>query len=746
MHTWLTPRALVARPAAGGGDGLSLEPALPPALQPLQPTTNPMAHFVKWCKARFLHGYKQFSVLQQDSNDGRSDTEELLRAGQPPPQDSRAPSPAPSSPAPPPASVRDKERERTPSQERAARRERLPSPERPGRVKEQDKQAGDQNTTQPQPQPQPSPTNRHLNFEEFECDVSVEGGVDEAGQERQEFSFTLYDFDGHGKITKDDITGLVSTIYDTLGASIKVPHYGSKTIKVKLTVSPDKRAAMGSSDANGTSNPTYVNGVPPVAEHADDEPQTTPPTRVRFKRDLNVTIQERRPPRPRRTSSASVRRRPSAASTPAPAPAPAPAPVSAPPPPPPPQREREPSEDRGYVVHSCSSSCRSGAGSEGGDVEVDGSADEDDIEDEDDDGGRTCPATGLSPASVAAAAVASVAANVAANGCHSPHVKKRSSSMQRQELLQIIQANMEKMAKKSCSERTGLEERRHSHSGVHPHRHRHRQKKAAPPMSLSASNSPQRIYDYATTPYYVNLADKGENAPGDADTYRYVVCTPKHQPMYHNVPCRDRGHNRSRSHDLTTTNTHNHNHAHQHSHNHSHSHNPAAPLFRYTLLQEDNTSSVQAFNVRPAKSPAANRRTRLPPTAAGHTSSPHHLKHRNREQDQARAMAQVVQWLEQEFSASLNTRTTAGVQEVLINAKAHRTKSKSFTSPTEPAPAPSATTHPGPNISSNTPQSTPHEEEPAPSAGDVKQHEHHHVHEHIHHHYHHYQETPPVLV
>jgi hypothetical protein len=33
--------------------------------------------------------------------------------------------------------------------------------------------------------------------------LSLEGGVDLGGQERQEFSFTLYDFDGHGKITKD---------------------------------------------------------------------------------------------------------------------------------------------------------------------------------------------------------------------------------------------------------------------------------------------------------------------------------------------------------------------------------------------------------------------------------------------------------------------------------------------------------------------------------------------------------------
>lgn len=68
----------------------------------------------------------------------------------------------------------------------------------------------------------------------------------EGDRRRQEFSFTLYDFDGHGKITKDDIAGLVTTIYDTLGASIQVPPCGSKTIKVKLTVSPDQRASSSS--------------------------------------------------------------------------------------------------------------------------------------------------------------------------------------------------------------------------------------------------------------------------------------------------------------------------------------------------------------------------------------------------------------------------------------------------------------------------------------------------------------------
>lgn len=36
-----------------------------------------------------------------------------------------------------------------------------------------------------------------------------------------------------------DIAGIVSTIYDSIGKSVTVPHYGSKTIQVRLTVVPD---------------------------------------------------------------------------------------------------------------------------------------------------------------------------------------------------------------------------------------------------------------------------------------------------------------------------------------------------------------------------------------------------------------------------------------------------------------------------------------------------------------------------
>lgn len=90
-------------------------------------------------------------------------------------------------------------------------------------------------------------TTRHLEaveenrvkLDEFTCDVSVE----DASKKPQpiQFSFTLYDLDGHGKITKDDIGSIVSTIYDSIGKRVVVPHYGKKTINVKLTVSPDAK-------------------------------------------------------------------------------------------------------------------------------------------------------------------------------------------------------------------------------------------------------------------------------------------------------------------------------------------------------------------------------------------------------------------------------------------------------------------------------------------------------------------------
>lgn len=105
---------------------------------------------------------------------------------------------------------------------------------------------------------------------------------------------------------------------------------------------------------------------------------------------------------------------------------------------------------------------------------------------------------------------------------------------------------------------------------------------------------------------------------------------------------------------------------------------------------------------------------KFPQVVLGHTSSPHHLRHRNRQEDQARAMAQVVRWLEQEFSSN-----------VQCGDKKEKTKSSTWSNPEKQT---------GNNNSTFT-----------STESGVERHEHHHVHEHIHHHYHHYQETPIVV-
>jgi hypothetical protein len=78
-----------------------------------------------------------------------------------------------------------------------------------------------------------------------------------------QFSFTLYDVDGYGKITKDDIAGIVSTIYDSIGKTVVVPHYGKKTINVKLTVSPDaSKNLQSTANLEQKSNKKHNTGLP----------------------------------------------------------------------------------------------------------------------------------------------------------------------------------------------------------------------------------------------------------------------------------------------------------------------------------------------------------------------------------------------------------------------------------------------------------------------------------------------------
>ncbi|MEJ1276237.1 naked cuticle 1 [Cricetulus griseus] len=74
---------------------------------------------------------------------------------------------------------------------------------------------------------------KQLKFEELQCDVSVED------DSRQEWTFTLYDFDNNGKVTREDITSLLHTIYEVVDSSVNHSPTSSKTLRVKLTVAPD---------------------------------------------------------------------------------------------------------------------------------------------------------------------------------------------------------------------------------------------------------------------------------------------------------------------------------------------------------------------------------------------------------------------------------------------------------------------------------------------------------------------------
>ncbi|XP_010894876.2 protein naked cuticle homolog 1 isoform X3 [Esox lucius] len=93
----------------------------------------------------------------------------------------------------------------------------------------------------------PAGTQKQLQFEELECAVSVEE------DSRQEWTFTLYDFDNNGKVTREDITSLLHTIYEVVDASVNHSPSSSKTLRVKLSVAPDssqrwRSCAQGTAD------------------------------------------------------------------------------------------------------------------------------------------------------------------------------------------------------------------------------------------------------------------------------------------------------------------------------------------------------------------------------------------------------------------------------------------------------------------------------------------------------------------
>ncbi|XP_043274595.1 protein naked cuticle homolog isoform X2 [Venturia canescens] len=590
---------------------------------------------VKWWRARFLAGYKPFSVVGGTA-DG-SDSEELLACVAPP---------CNSSPLPPRILI-------TPE----------PILQNGGNPI----QTGTSTTTTPQTANDETnnsnnvgnPT-RQLSFEEFECDVSVAEG----DRRRQEFSFTLYDFDGHGKITKDDIAGLVTTIYDTLGASIQVPPCGSKTIKVKLTVSPDQRGtSLGSSSTQQqqqqqqqqTNNNGGATGVTTTGTKAATGASTTTATGTATISNASVKTthlpggnvangiatassscchvkhvsscshgnhHSRRAPRRRRA----LRTRPEpervveshsdedgdnvpagltmvngAATTTGVTPSPT--------------KQEELRRRVGPVAHMPASPYSNSS--------------EGDVSDESDASPTISPLTPLVT-----------------------NQRKRSGSMQRQQLLEIIQANMEK-----------------NNLSFHASRKRHQSEQLRIPVQSPYVVEP-------TSPPYIEERCKPSllNRQGTAAYHKPVrEHHHHHHPHQHPivslsklpVKCRSGGNVRKQR-------------------GHNSSPRSAPPQSLRNNLQQATIEDNVNINSSPMRNNLEQQPLILNPTAninnhinnqhnethyvqsqqSGKPGKKHQLKHETREQDQARAMAQVVRWLEREFSQNSAVASSAGRRHV----------------------------------------------------------------------------------
>ncbi|XP_063974051.1 protein naked cuticle homolog 1 [Diachasmimorpha longicaudata] len=482
---------------------------------------------VKWWRARFLAGYKPFSVVGGIAEG--SDSEELLAGG--------VGTPCNSSPLPPAtASLLV-----TPETQPVTANTPAPTPH------VQVNQNDDQQQTAPN-------NTRQLSFEEFECDVSVAEG----NRRRQEFSFTLYDFDGHGKITKDDIAGLVTTIYDTLGASIQVPPCGSKTIKVKLTVSPDKGTGQGVTNNSANAKSTNL-------------PSTTPCCHVKtVSACSHATHANRRLPRRRRVprNRAEPERvmeshsEEDADNVP---------PLNI-------TKQEELRKRVGPVPHFPSPYSNSSEG---------------DVSDDSDASPTITPLTPLVN-----------------------NHRKRSGSMQRQQLLEIIQANMEK-----------------NNLSFHASRKRHQTDHLRVPL--------ERSYTDPSSPY------TQRSRPPSAQR------TP---PAYHK-PVREYSHHSTSLPKLTTKCRGNLRKTRNHQSTTPQRNVPpsttkslrnnlqSSPVVNPNILNpqeaQNNQTNVNQMN---------NQKNDVEFIPQGKSSKKHQLKHATREQDQARAMAQVVRWLEREFS------------------------------------------------------------------------------------------------
>ncbi|KAK3704038.1 hypothetical protein QZH41_017968 [Actinostola sp. cb2023] len=81
-----------------------------------------------------------------------------------------------------------------------------------------------------------------------ECGMSVKS----TGSDHQEWSYTLYDFEGKGHVTRDDLKNLVKSIYEVIGKSVSQsknhPKDPLKKLKIRLSVSKERGKATDNAE------------------------------------------------------------------------------------------------------------------------------------------------------------------------------------------------------------------------------------------------------------------------------------------------------------------------------------------------------------------------------------------------------------------------------------------------------------------------------------------------------------------
>ncbi|XP_071496809.1 uncharacterized protein [Diadema antillarum] len=109
--------------------------------------------------------------------------------------------------------------------------------------------------------PSPSDIGHGGTIGAVDCDVSLD-----AEKETQEWAFTLYDFDGHRRITREDLSSILKSISEALACSVILPPSGSRKLKLRLSVVSDQESDVNAGEGGGSGGGRTTNQPSPASQ------------------------------------------------------------------------------------------------------------------------------------------------------------------------------------------------------------------------------------------------------------------------------------------------------------------------------------------------------------------------------------------------------------------------------------------------------------------------------------------------